>query len=84
MGASSHDQPEEAVDRILEATKPAERVSVAITTVIERVRATPSLSMWFEADSVGVTNELAVSSDVLERIATAVVAPALVAQPTVR
>ena len=64
----------EALERVAEVTDPVERVSVAITTVIERVRATPSLSMWFEPASVGITNELAISSDVLEGIATAFVA----------
>ncbi len=64
----------EAIARVAEVTEPGERVSIAITTVIERVRATPSLSMWFEPASVGLTNELAISSDVLEGIATAFIA----------
>ena len=61
----------EALERAAAITDPVERVTAAVTAVIERVRSTPLLMTWFEPGSVGLTNQLALSSDVLESIATA-------------
>jgi AcrR family transcriptional regulator len=48
---------------------PVARVTEAIVLSIRQVRASPALSMWFTAENLGPTNELAGSSDVIAAIA---------------
>lgn len=61
----------ETTARVADIDDPVTRVTEAIVISIGRVRDTPALRVWFTPENVGITNEVAHSSDVIEAIAQA-------------
>lgn len=61
----------DTMDRVGDIDEPVSRLTEAMIYAIGRVRTTPELALWFTPENVGLTNELAHSSEVIDVVSTA-------------